>query len=153
MSAAAYYAKLEREVDPRGRRPAWSVAQAMRDGKRQGYALAPDGYGPLPPLSEWGPKDRERTSSIISVRGPLASILFNDPEHPEYPHALADVTLAAWVERYGFAGLEGYALDTSGTLPPPRVPFFIPLAAVPLGRRVDTLKNGLRYVVPDGEQE
>lgn len=143
--------KIEYELRPDGRRPPWSVAQAMRDGKRQGFAYAPSGYGRKTSL-EW----YNGEAAAIGVRGPLATALFDDPPHPEYgherAHALADVNLADWIARYGYGGLDGYPVGP-GFRPPPRVPFFIPIEAVPPGRRVVTLKNGMRYVVPEGVGE
>lgn len=136
---------IEYELRPDGRRPPWSVEQAMRDGKREGFAYAPSGYGRKPSL-EW----YNGEPAAVGVRGCLASDLFADPD---YPHALADVSLADWIARYGYAGLEGYPVGPTHRLPPPRVPFFIPIEALPPGRRFVTLKNGMRYVVPDGAGE
>ena len=166
---------VEYELRPRGRRPAWKVEQALRDGKRQGFACAPAGYGRRSTM-EW----YHGESSVIGVRGRLASQLFNAAK----PYALADVNMFDWVERYGAEGLEGYPFgehapdpqpnafieqglrmgepSPRGYIPgvgwpypylPPRVPFFIPIEAVPPGRRVATLKNGMRYVVPEGVGE
>lgn len=139
--------KVAYELRADGRRPAWRAAQAVSDGKRQGFAFAPSGYGRKTSVDWYNGEP-----SVIGVRGALASVLFDDPLHPDYPHALVDQD-EDWVARYGFAGLEGYGWQPGVTRPvalPFGVPFFIPVAAVPPGRRVATLKNGMRYVVPEG---
>lgn len=166
---------VEFEMRPRGRRPAWKLEQALRDGKRQGFACAPAGYGRVSTM-EW----YHGEASVIGVRGPLATRLFTGAR----PHALADVDMRTWVGLYGTEGLDGYPIGERAPAPrpnmwvetdlleglpcppnyipgvgwreprqPPRVPFFIPIEAVPPGRRVATLKNGMRYVVPEGVGE
>lgn len=135
---------IEFELHASGRRPAWRLAQAERDGTRRGYAAAPAGYGRALGACLWmdGPPE------VIGVRGPLATTLFRAG------YALAE-DMRAWAARYGMAGLDAYGLAPTAPLSAvPRVPFFVAREHMPPGREVrERYPCMIRYVAPEGGED